>query len=89
MSNRPDPASLDVAAYLASEAFRMLAPGTQRMRRRLFKSIHAEIERLSAAEISEARNEIPSETPAPIDPDRPAYSGPWRPVQRRGNWRTA
>src|SRR5712691_1798348 len=39
----------------------------------------------------------PSETPEPINPDRPAHSGPWRPVHQRpayqrpirGNWRTA
>ena len=57
----------------------LLAPGTQRMRRNLLKNICAEVRRLSAPEISEARNEIPSETPA--------RSVPWRPVHR--NWRTA
>jgi hypothetical protein len=47
----------------------------------LLKNIRAEVRRLSAAEISEARNEIPSETPA--------RSVPWRPVHQRRNWRTA
>jgi hypothetical protein len=75
--------SLDAAvtSYLTSKYFTELAPGTQRMRRNLLKNICAEVRRLSAAEISEARNEIPSETPA--------RSAPWRPVHQRQNWRTA
>jgi hypothetical protein len=55
--------------------------GEPRDRRNLLKNICAEVRRLSAAEISEARNEIPSETPA--------RSVPWRPVHQRRNWRTA
>jgi hypothetical protein len=81
--NRHDLGCLAVAitSYLTSEYFTELAPGTQRMRRNLLKNIFAEVERLSAAEISEARNEIPSETPA--------RSAPWRPVHQRRNWTTA
>ena len=77
------PSSLDAAVtiYLTSKYFTELAPGTQRMRRNLLKNICAEVRRLSAAEISEARNEIPSETPA--------RSVPWRPVHQRRNWTTA
>ena len=80
--NRHDLGCLAVAitSYLTSKYFTELAPGTQRMRRNLLKNICAEVRRLSAAEISEARNEIPSETPA--------HSVPWRPPQRR-SWRTA
>ena len=83
MSNRHNPSSLDAAvtSYLTSKYFTELAPGTQRMRRNLLKNICAEVRRLSAAEISEARNEIPSETPA--------RSVPWRPVHQRRSWRTA
>jgi hypothetical protein len=83
MRDRHDPGSLDAAvtSYLTSKYFTELAPGTQRMRRNLLKNICAEVQRLSAAEISEARNEIPSETPA--------RSVPWRPVHQRRNWRTA
>jgi hypothetical protein len=83
MSNRHDLGSLAIAitSYLTSKYFTELAPGTQRMRRNLLKNIFAEVERLSAAEISEARNEIPSETPA--------RSAPWRPVHQRRNWTTA
>jgi hypothetical protein len=83
MSNRHNPSSLDAAitSYLTSEYFTGLAPATQRMRRNLLKNMRAEVRRLSAAEISEARNEIPSETPA--------RSVPWRPVHQRRNWRTA
>ncbi len=81
--NRHNPSSLDAAitSYLTSKYFTELAPGTQRMRRNLLKNICAEVRRLSAAEISEARNEIPSETPA--------RSVPWRPVHQRRSWRTA
>ena len=82
MSNRHNPSSLDAAitSYL-TKYFTELAPGTQRMRRNLLKNIRAEVRRLWAAETSEARNEIPSETPA--------RSVPWRPVHQRRNWRTA
>ena len=101
MSNRHNPSSLDAAitSYLTSKYFTELAPGTQRMRRNLLKNIRAEVQRLSAAEISEAeisaaaaRNEIPSETPTgnafPVASAAPARSAPWRPGHRR-SWRTA
>jgi len=82
--------SLDAAitSYLTSKYFTELAPGTQRMRRNLLKNICAEVRRLSAAEISEARNEIPSETPA-SSAETPTRSLPWRPVHQRRSWRTA
>jgi hypothetical protein len=66
MSNRHDPSSLDAAitSYLTSKYFTELAPGTQRMRRYLLKSICAEVRRLSAA---------PSETPARSVPWRPVH----------------
>ena len=70
-----------ITCYLTSKYFTELAPGTQSMRRNLLKNVFAEVERLSAAEISEARNEIPSETPT--------RSVPWRPVHQRRNWTTA
>ena len=83
MSDLHNPDSLDaaVACYLTSQYFAELAPGTQRMRRNLLKNICAEVRRLSAAEISEARNEIPSEAPA--------RSVPWRLAHRRRGWTTA
>jgi hypothetical protein len=83
VSDRHDLGRLAVAitGYLTSKYFTELAPSTQRMRRNLLNNMYAEVERLSAAEISEARNEIPSETPA--------RSAPWRPVHQRRNWRTA
>ena len=76
------PSSLDdaVTIYLTSKYFTELAPGTQRMRRNLLKNICAEVRRLSAAEISEARNEIPSETPT---------RSAWRPARQRRSWSTA
>ena len=83
MSNRHDPSSLDAAinSYLTSKYFTELAPGTQSMRRGLLRNVCAEVRRLCAPDISEARNETPSETPA--------RSGPWRPVHQRRNWTTA
>jgi hypothetical protein len=88
--NRHDLGCLAVAitSYLASEHFAGLAPTSKRTRRSLLRTVFAHAERqcasaqrLSAAEISEARNEIPSETPA--------RSVPWRAVHQRRNWRTA
>ena len=83
MSNRHNLSSLEAAVtgYLTSKYFTELAPGTQRMRRNLLKNMCAEVRRLSAAEISEARNEIPSEAPA--------RSVPWRLAHRRRGWTTA
>jgi hypothetical protein len=90
MSNDPSSLSLDAAitAYLRSEYFAGLSPLTRSKRRGVLRNMRAEVQRLSAAEISEAeisaapaRNEIPSETPA--------RSVPWRPVHRRRNWTTA
>jgi hypothetical protein len=80
--NRHDLGCLAVAitSYLTSKYFTELAPSTQRMRRNLLNNMYAEVERLSAAEISEARNEIPSETPA---------RSVRRPVHQRRNWITA
>jgi hypothetical protein len=91
MSNRHNPSSLDAAitSYLTSKYFTELAPGTQRMRRNLLKNIRAEVRRLSAAEISEARNEIPSETPARSVPWRPVHQRPAYQRPARGSWRTA
>jgi hypothetical protein len=79
MSNRHNPSSLDAAvtSYLTSKYFTELAPGTQRMRRNLLKNIRAEVQRLAAAEISEARNEIPSEPPARSVPRQPAQRRSW------------
>jgi hypothetical protein len=83
--NRHDLGCLAVAitSYLASEHFAGLAPTTQRTRRSLLRTVFTQAQRLSApgAEISEARNEIPSETSA--------RSAPWRPAHQRRNWRTA
>ena len=81
--NRHDLGCLAVAitSYLASEHFAGLAPTTQRTRRSLLRTVFTQAQRLSVAEISEARNEIPSETPA--------RSAPWRPVHQRRNWTTA
>jgi hypothetical protein len=88
--NRHDLGCLAVAitSYLTSEHFAELAPTTQRTRRSLLRNVFAQVERLSATEISGAspeisvaRNEIPSETPA--------RSVPWRPVHQRRNWKTA
>ena len=82
--NRNDLGCLAVAitSYLASEHFAGLAPTTQRTRRSLLRTVfNQQAQRLCAAEISEARNEIPSETPA--------RSAPWRPVHQRRNWTTA
>ena len=88
--NRHDLGCLAVAitSYLTSEHFAGLAPTTQRTRRSLLRNVFAQVELLSATEISgaspeisEARNEIPSETPA--------RSVPWRPVHQRRNWTTA
>jgi hypothetical protein len=49
--NRHDLGCLAVAitSYLTSEYFTGLAPGTQRMRRRLLNNVFAEVQRLSAA----------------------------------------
>ena len=81
--NRHDLGCLAVAitSYLASEHFAGLAPTTQRTRRSLLRTVFTQAQRLSVAEISEVRNEIPSETPA--------RSVPWRPVHQRRNWTTA
>ena len=70
-----------VASYLHSAYFADLAPMTRAKRRGLLRNICDHVRRLSAAEIPEARNEIPSETPA--------HSVPWRPVHQRRNWTTA
>jgi hypothetical protein len=77
------PSSLDdaVTIYLTSKYFTELAPGTRSMRRNLLKNMCAEVRRLCAPEISETRNEIPSETPT--------RSVPSRPVHQRRNWITA
>jgi hypothetical protein len=85
MSDRHDSLDAAVTTYLTSKYFTELAPGTQRMRRNLLKNICAEVRRLSVAEISEARNEIPSETPARSTPWRPVHQRPAR-DQRRPTW---
>ena len=58
--NRHDLGCLAVAitSYLTSEYFTGLAPGTQRMRRRLLNNVFAEVQRLSA--------DGPSETPVDL-----------------------
>jgi hypothetical protein len=89
MLDRHDLGCLAVAitSYLTSKYFTELAPGTQRMRRNLLNNVFAEVQRLSVPEISEARNEILSETPALSE--APARSVPWRPERRRRSWTTA
>jgi len=85
-------AAVVITSYLTSKYFSELAPGTQRMRRNLLNNVFAHVQRPSAAEISEAGNEILSETPAPSETPTPAEtptrSVP-RPVHQRRNWTTA
>jgi hypothetical protein len=85
--NRHDLGCLAVAitSYLTSKYFTELAPGTQRMRRNLLNNVFAEVQRLSADEITKGDT---ADLPPP-DPRRPAHSVPWRPVHQRRNWRTA
>ena len=84
--NRHDLGCLAVAitSYLTSEYFTGLAPGTQRMRRRLLNNVFAEVQRLSADGASETPVDLP-----PPDPPRPTRSAPWRPAHQRRSWRTA
>jgi hypothetical protein len=83
--NRHDLGCLAVAitSYLTSEYFTGLAPGTQRMRRRLLNNVFAEVQRLSADGPSEARE------PVDLPPPDPPRSKPWRPGHQRRNWITA
>ena len=85
MSDRHDLGRLAVAitSYLTSKYFTELAPSTQRMRRNLLNNMYAEVERLSANEITKG-TDGPSETPA-IARDRR-----WHPRHRvQRSWITA
>ena len=82
--NRHDLGCLAVAitSYLASEHFAGLAPTTQRTRRSLLRTVFTQAQRLSVAgqrlsvaEISEARKTVVSMR------DRP-----WRPSGRKNGW---
>jgi hypothetical protein len=88
--------AVGITTYLNSKYFTELAPGTQAMRRRLLSNVSGASPEIPEVRKTffqadpkhgdEARNEIPSEPPAPSEP--PTRSWSRRPARRRG-WSTA